>query len=401
MEICKVANCLLNSSLEEFTASLTGTMLENEMETTQLLELKNGIELQKSSETGNTPFRRHNNYLLVFSENRHFNSLDMFINYETNLHNCSKTSPCPCCGECASWKRDHTTFVHSKKNCPYVYFYKNLMRLKFMDCDVKLQHKYIMTFNTIASKWIVDKYNTLSGIESQMNIKIEEAGKFVADKLNVEIKDLTTKYEETNKELQLFHRIMPQDTINQRREEYEMRKNEIETKENELSLKIKESEDALEKLKIESGLTEINVKMRNLKIKNMEVRHKKTIAEMDQNLSIMEEANAVLKTQTSQLHKQLNDAKRMSKIESEGFKDMEEMNEKMYKMLKEQKKCPDENCCYCLLPIVDECMTLKCGHHFHSSCYMKDCLTKCRENKYTRTYKCPLCRGEALVLDNY
>lgn len=406
MEIAKIANYFLNSSLEEFTASLTGTMFSNELETTALTGLKTKIIAYKNQQenpiNGNAlsySENRMGNFITIFSKGNHTSSTDPVI--QKNLHTCSKTSPCPCCGECASWKRDHTEFVHSKKNCPYIYFFLNICKLAFMNCDVKLQHKYNMTFTRIASNWFINKYKHLSQIESEMNIKIEEAGKFVADELNIVINDLTTKYEATNKELQLFHRIMPQDTIDKRREEYEMRKNEIETKENELVLKINETNDALEKLKIESGLTEINVEMRNIKIKNMQ--HKYNV--MEENLKnenqVLLDDKVIKENQIKNLLKEKTELKRMNKIESEGYSEMEAMNEKMYSILKEQKKCPDENCCYCLSPIIDECMTLKCGHHFHSSCYMKDCLQKCRENKYLRTYKCPLCRGEAIVLNNY
>jgi len=416
MEIAKVSNFFLNSSPEEFAASLTGTMLELEVETIQLNNFKTELELYKTyfnnglieSAYPKQRYRRMYNYLELLSRNCSYNSSKPIVEEEENLHNCSKTSPCPCCGECASWKRDHTEFVHSKKNCPYVYFYNKKLKIEFYQtADTKLRHKYTMTFNRIASKWIVDKYNNLStGVEDIIG-KYKGKMEDMKNHYESEIKQITTKNEDTEKELKLFHRIMPQDTIQKRKEEYEERKASLIITENNIQLKIQENKDVLQKIETEQGLSEVNVEMRNIKIKNIEHKCNIKVAKLTEEKKNLEKDIETYQTEVGLLEKERDEAKLMMKVESEGYEDMEKLNEKMYGILKKQKKIPDENCSICMDSIVDECMTLKCGHHFHSSCYLSYCLTKCRSNdngvdgRYTRTYKCPNCRGASVVLPNY
>ena len=410
MEIAKVANFLLNSSSEEFSASLTGTMLNNEVEKTELLIFKNKLDCYKTTptQTASTNPKYHyiHLYLDILARNRHTNGYNPIT--DNNLKNCKKTSPCPCCGECASFKRDYIEFVHSKKNCPYTCFYISKMGMRFFNIDdVKLQHKYIMTFNQIASKWIVKKFNTLNSLKDETDKKINTATKLVKDEMNLKVNELTTKYEETDKELKLFHRIMPVNTIEKRKEEYENRKKELDDKENNIVLKIKECEDAVEKIETATGLSQVNEEMRNIKIKNMQHKFDVKYIKLENENEVINKDNILCDERIKTLVKQVADLKQMAVIESEGFEDMEKLNEKMYDILKKQKKIPDETCSICMDCIIDENMTLKCGHHFHSSCYMKYCLSKCRSNengvdgRYIRTYKCPNCRGNAVVLDNY
>jgi uncharacterized protein (UPF0305 family) len=154
-------------------------------------------------------------------------------------------------------------------------------------------------------------------------------------------------------------------------------------------------------------VSEVNEEMRNIKIKNIEHKFDVKYKKLENEYDAIDKDNKLCGESITALVKQVADLKQMAVIESEGFEDMEKLNEKMYDILKKQKKIPDETCSICMDCIIDENMTLKCGHHFHSSCYMKYCLSKCRSNengvdgRYIRTYKCPNCRGNAVVLDNY
>jgi len=340
-----------------------------------------------------------------FPEGAITSKLDFEPTITHNLSECTKTSPCKLCGECDRFEANYTEYTHSKKNCPYRYFYAILGILVNEDIDF---YRFVLTLNRSANLYIKAKLDKLTTYKNSTDNLIENTKAEIREEGNLIIKDWNekfnkknTEYDEIKKELDLFHRIMPKDTIIERQENHMMMMEEQSQLKIEAEQKLLDANEAIEKLKQEQGMSEINIQMRAIKMQNMKHKFKTTINELDETI-IMYEHNLALKTtKITNLIGEVNTLRRNMKLESEGYADMEKLNEKMYGMLKEQKKIPDENCSICMECIVDECMTLKCGHHFHSSCYMEYCLTKCRDDRYKKTYKCPNCRGEAVVLKNY
>ena len=429
MEIAKVAHFLFYSSTEEFDHYTRKTLLRKMVitslgspEFTDTIEYN---EIGKALVKVHTNIKEYCNNTSIHPTYRQRKMIELFntllykpfpegaigysLNFEPtithNLSECTKTSPCKLCGECDRFEANYTEYTHSKKNCPYRYFYAILGILVNEDIDF---YRFVLTLNRSANLYIKAKLDKLTTYKNSTDNLIENTKAEIREEGNLIIKDWNekfnkknTEYDEIKKELDLFHRIMPKDTIIERQENHMMMMEEQSQLKIEAEQKLLDANEAIEKLKQEQGMSEINIQMRAIKMQNMKHKFKTTINELDETI-IMYEHNLALKTtKITNLIGEVNTLRRNMKLESEGYADMEKLNEKMYGMLKEQKKIPDENCSICMECIVDECMTLKCGHHFHSSCYMEYCLTKCRDDRYKKTYKCPNCRGEAVVLKNY
>tara|TARA_R110000803_G_scaffold50583_1_gene104818 strand:- start:269 stop:1453 length:1185 start_codon:yes stop_codon:yes gene_type:complete len=391
MNIQRITN-FLNSATEQQTLILTsGTILQFNDEWTTTL---------KKFETNN------HQYPLIPSFK--WNIIKKIINdtmpgggdwsgtkflLSSDLEECNKTTPCPLCGECGSWKKEYTEKVHSKKNCPYDYLFRDLLGI-FRGENDKNFYKFIMTIVDMTNKF--EFKQKLLRNDDILNMKLLKDGEI--DKLKKDGLEIIKIKDAAEYELALFHKIMPSDTIEERKKIHYERQEEYNKKIEEVNNLVLKNKKILGDIVSETALSTINQDMRNIKIKNLETK----IKCQDHQIKTGRENSCKmienLEEEKKILEKIIIEKNVYTNIETEGYEDMEKLNTKMYSILKEQKKIPDENCCFCQSEIVDECMTLKCGHFFHSGCYMTDCLLKCRDKPYLRTYACPLCRGESLVL---
>ena len=435
MEIAKVAHFLFYSSTEEFSLFTKKTLLRKMVitsvgspEFTDPIEYaEDYTEVGKSLVNLKTLLTDYCNAPNTYPTDRTRKIIKMFnrllskpfpdgaiyqeAEFEptitTNLKFVNKTSPCKLCGECDKFKSNYSEYTHSKKNCPYKYFY-SCIGVPMNELEDINFYRFVLTLNRSANMYM--KHKVMAQRETILGfpLAIKEATLSIELDKQVQLTDLNNKltsknseYDVIKKELDLFHRIMPQDTIKERQENHMMMMEEQRQLKIDAEQKIVDANEALEKLKEEQGMSEINIQMRALKMQNMKHKFKTTIAELDATIITYENRQEENTTKITNLTEELQTLKLNNTLESEGYEDMEKLNEKMYSILKQQKKIPDENCSICMECIVDECMTLKCGHQFHSSCYMGYCLSKCRDDKYKCTYKCPNCRGEAVVIKNY
>jgi len=319
-------------------------------------------------------------------------------NYSVNYHS-DKKKPCEFCGEYGEWTKDYSDVKHSKKNCPYKYLWGIEDGKRFQKLIQKIGHYERVNYRE-KMKIIQD----FDEEKNQMDASRNELIKVCEEKCCAKEKEL----DDMDKELKLFKRIMPQDTIKERYEQHRMMCEEQEQKKLMACQKVKEADEKICEMKKQEQLVELNGEMRNIKIKNLE--HKCQLMEQtikDKNLQ-QEEYLVVhnaklnsLRGEKSQVDKELKRNKIHIQAVEAGAKDCENLNEKLIKILKEGGNVCDEVCSICQLDIVDEEMTLKCGHKFHSSCLPSYWLSKCREDRYKMTYKCPNCRGESLKLSSY
>jgi len=384
-------------------------------------------EIDTAFFTDTLGLNRYNKYKIAEYLGRETNIINdtggtRFYNYNDNYLS-AKVKPCVLCGEYGEWRKDWSDVKHSKKNCPYKYIWGEV-DIKALQKMIQICHKYV---GKSRKNLISEKYNLKLKVRN-MDISQNE----IIKKCDKKCCEKQIQYDEKDKELKLFYRIMPVDTINEKKEQHNMmmeEQNQIKIKaENEKNVVITK----IKKLKTLEQLLDINKDMRNVKIENLE--HKNTILQEKLTLNANEyeavfkekyreykkdkdianatidriakasvEKDIKLEEQEKEHNRKQKNLQEMVNGEIAFNKKTEKINEKLMEMIKDDKKICDkiENCSICLEKILSEDMELNCGHHFHSRCLTAFWLSKCRKNKHQRTYKCPNCRGEALCLNNY
>ena len=319
-------------------------------------------------------------------------------NYVDNM-NSDKKKPCEYCGEYGSWRKDWSDVKHSKKNCPYKYLWGIECNKKFSTL-IQLMGKYErkqMELYKLEVNECHNKEKEMDKIKATLEAECEV-------KCEVERK----KAEETAAELKLFHRIMPQDTIKQRLEEHNMMLEEQNSRKLAADETVNAAKEKLEEMEKQEQILELNQEMRNIKLKNLEHKCSQLKEEKDLVKSLAQEKQVEHNEEMKEMEKKLDKAKKVMdkinviyKAECDCHQETQSLNDKLLGLLKKGKIINDECCSICQMDIVDEEMTLNCGHKFHSSCLCKYWIGECRTNRHKCTYKCPNCRGEAVVVNNY
>ena len=319
-------------------------------------------------------------------------SAPVFYNSVDNLQS-EKKKCCEYCGEFGSWEKAGVNVKHSKKNCPY--------NMLFGWDDMK-QVQYIIRYcNTYIQRHYKNQYKQMI-IARNKAIEISNENTKSNDET---IKLIIKEKEDIEKELKLFHRIMPEDTIKSRIASHNMMLEEIKTKSASVEEKIKSFSSRENTIKMK----EIKLKMEHLIINKKCVKikrqYQKEVSDMN---------NELRKTKSkNNFHKNLVDSlgenvKILEKEKAEKDEEINYLENEKDEMLNYCKmicgKC-DENeaemCIICQEDAVINTMRLSCGHIYHSKCFLNFCLHKCRDDRYKRTYECPLCKKEILKLPNY
>ena len=322
--------------------------------------------------------------------------------YDENCYNNDKKKGCELCGEFGSWTKCYQTVKHSKKNCPYH---------KLFDLD---NAKDICLIKGIAEKEL--NKQKAEHLEHQQLERLNLSNELsdLKNKYNTDTKKLKDEKDTIDKELKLFHRIMPQDTIKERLNQHHMMMEELNTKEKEVQDKIDNYDDRCQDIESKEIMLKVHQEIINKKVKNLKIQHNKKVIDLEDKIEEIEEryeeilGNHIVKYNDKEqefnklVHKHTKlecKYSRMNKEIREIEKEKEEIVKKCCRAINGKKET--EICVICQEDCLTEKMELSCGHKFHSKCFLSYCLHQCRENNYKMTYNCPLCKAECLKLNSY